>query len=161
MYKLMYRIKNSAPNVFAFWGEKQKDGVVKVYEFDNEDDVKKAGRQLAKLVGTDDIRVVQDEDYYLKLIYGTQPTPVPNTYEVTFTGNENIIVQPEVISNIEKGASVSAELTFTTDIKQFHLKVNGEEFTQGWPEWVQYDDTTGILTLQNIQQNYDIQIELQ
>lgn len=160
MYKLMYRIKNTAPNVFAFWGEKQPDGVVKVYEFKNEDDVKKAGRQLAKLVGTDDIRVVQDEDYYLKLIYGVEPTPVPDTYEITLTGNDHIIVEPEVISNIAAEDTVTAQLHFVSDIKQFHLVVNGEEYTEGMPEWITYDDITGIFTFSNITQSYDIQIEL-
>ena len=156
----MYRIKNSAPNIFAFWGEKQKDGVVKVYEFDNEDDVKKAGRQLTKIIGTDDIRVVQDEDYYLQLIYGTQPAPEPITYELIFESEEGIEVNPTTISGIMEGESVTVSITFMTDVRQFHLVVDDEELTAGWPAWIIYDDAAETLTVTDIKANHKIEIKL-
>lgn len=158
MYKLMYRVLNAAPNVFAFWGEKLEDGTVVEYVFETEEEVKKGGRQLAKIVGTDDIRAVLDEDYYLKLIYGTIPTPVPETYEITLTGDGTFTIEPEVLSNIPAGGSGSAALIFAEEPEAFHLIINGEEMKDGLPSWI--DWSNNILTFNNINQSYDIQIIL-
>lgn len=151
MYKLMYRVLSAAPNVFAFWGEKMEDGTVNVYSYETEKEVKEAGRLLAKKVGTDDIRVVQDEDYYLKLIYGLEPTPEPQTYSVIFSGLEHT----EEITDILAGASISTE--YVKGLDDYHFVINGEEVL-GLPEWMKLQD--GILTLNCINQNYDIQIIL-
>ena len=152
MYKLMYRVKTAAaPNVFAFWGEKMEDGTVVEYSYNTEDAVKEAGRLLAKKVGTDDIRVIQDEDYYLKLIYGMEPTTEPQTYSVIFSGLEH----PEEITDILAGASISTE--YVKGLDDYHFVINGEEVL-GLPEWMDLQD--GILTLNCINQNYDIQIIL-
>lgn len=152
MYKLMYRVLNAAPNVFAFWGEKMEDGTVKEYSYETEKEVKEAGRLLAKKVGTDDIRVVLDEDYYLKLIYGTEPVPTPNTYSIILTGLDRV----ETIENIEAGASVSTN--YIKDLTDFHMIMNGEELSHGFPEWITIKD--GIMTLNNINQNYTFEIIL-
>ena len=152
MYKLMYRVKTAAaPNVFAFWGEKMEDGTVVEYSYNTEDAVKEAGRLLAKKVGTDDIRVIQDEDYYLKLIYGMEPTTEPQTYSVIFSGLE----YPEEITDILAGANVSTE--YVKGLDDYHFVINGMEVL-GLPEWMELQD--GILTLNCINQNYDIQIIL-
>ena len=152
MYKLMYRVRTAAaPNVFAFWGEKMEDGTVVEYVYETEKAVKEAGRLLAKKVGTDDIRVVQDEDYYLKLIYGIEPTPEPRTYSVIFSGLEH----PEEITDIVAGANISTE--YVKGLDDYHFVINGVEVL-GLPEWMDLQD--GILTLNCINQNYDIQIIL-
>lgn len=152
MYKLMYRVRHiDMDNVFAFWGAKMEDGTVVEYVYETEEAVKHAGRQLAKKVGTDDIRVVQDEDYYLKLIYGLEPTPEPQTYSVIFSGLEH----PEEITDIIAGANISTE--YVKGLDDYHFIINGEEVL-GLPEWMDLQD--GILTLNNINQNYDIQIIL-
>lgn len=152
MYKLMYRVRTTAaPNIFAFWGEKMEDGTVIEYAYETEEAVKEAGRLLAKKVGTDDIRVVQDEDYYLKLIYGLKPTLEPQTYSVIFSGLEH----PEEITDIVAGASISTE--YVKGLDNYHFIINGEE-ELGLPEWMDLQE--GILTLNNINQNYDIQIIL-
>lgn len=152
MYKLMYRVKTvAAPNVFAFWGEKMEDGTVIEYAYETEEAVKEAGRLLAKKVGTDDIRVIQDEDYYLKLIYGIAPTPEPQTYSVIFSGLEH----PEEITDIMAGANISTE--YVKGLDDYHFVINGVE-ALGLPEWMELQD--GILTLNCINQNYDIQIIL-
>ena len=77
MYKVMYRLKETSRDVFAFWGEKQKDGSVIPYEYETENQACAAGMEIHKIVGTNDIRIVFDEDYYLKLCYGEQVKPVP------------------------------------------------------------------------------------
>ena len=152
MYKLMYRVRaTAAPNVFAFWGEKMEDGTVVEYVYETEKAVKEAGRLLAKKVGTDDIRVVQDEDYYLKLIYGIEPTPEPQTYSVIFSGLEH----PEEITDIMAGSNISTE--YVKGLDDYHFVINGVEVL-GLPEWMELQD--GILTLNCINQNYDIQIIL-
>lgn len=152
MYKLMYRVRTvAAPNVFAFWGEKMEDGTVVEYVYETEKAVKEAGRLLAKKVGTDDIRVVQDEDYYLKLIYGIEPTPEPQTYSVIFSGLEHL----EEITDIAAGANISTE--YVKGLDDYHFVINGVEVL-GLPEWMELQD--GILTLNCINQNYDIQIIL-
>ena len=152
MYKLMYRVRTvAAPNVFAFWGEKMEDGTVVEYVYETEKAVKEAGRLLAKKVGTDDIRVVQDEDYYLKLIYGLEPTPEPQTYSVIFSGLE----RSEEITDIMAGANISTE--YVKGLDDYHFVINGVEVL-GLPEWMELQD--GILTLNCINQNYDIQIIL-
>ena len=152
MYKLMYRVRNmAAPNIFAFWGEKMEDGTVIEYTYETEEAVKEAARLLAKKIGTNDIRVIQDEDYYLKLIYGLKPTPEPQTYSVIFSGLE----YPEEITDIVAGANISTE--YVKGLNDYHFVINGEEVL-GLPEWMELQD--GILTLNNINQNYDIQIIL-
>ena len=152
MYKLMYRVRHAdVDNVFAFWGAKMEDGTVVEYVYETEEAVKQAGRQLAKKVGTDDIRVIQDEDYYLQLIYGLKPTPEPQTYSVIFSGLEH----SEEITDIVAGANVSTE--YVKGLDDYHFVINGEEVL-GLPEWMDLQD--GILTLNCINQNYDIQIIL-
>lgn len=153
MYKLMYRIRTmAAPNVFAFWGEKLEDGTVIEYVYETEEEVKKAGRQLAKKVGTDDIRIVRDEDYYLKLIYGMEPTPEPDTYSVILTGLE----ETETIENIIANSSVSTD--YIKDLENFHIVINGEDMSNGLPEWVVIEN--GIMTINYINQNYTFEIIL-
>lgn len=152
MYKLMYRVRHiDMDNVFAFWGAKMEDGTVVEYVYETEEAVKQAGRQLAKIVGTDDIRIVQDEDYYLKLIYGLKPTPEPQIYSVIFSGLEH----PEEITDIVAGTNISTE--YVKGLDDYHFVINGEEVL-GLPEWMDLQD--GILTLNSINQNYDIQIVL-
>ena len=152
MYKLMYRVRTAAaPNVFAFWGAKMEDGTVVEYVYETEEAVKQASRQLAKKIGTNDIRVIQDEDYYLKLIYGLEPAPEPQTYSVIFSGLEH----PEEITDIVAGANISTE--YVKGLDDYHFIINGEE-ALGLPEWMDLQD--GILTLNCINQNYDIQIIL-
>lgn len=152
MYKLMYRVRHvDMDNVFAFWGAKMENGTVVEYVYETEEAVKQAGRQLAKKVGTDDIRVVQDENYYLKLIYGLEPTPEPQTYSVIFSGLEH----PEEITDIVAGTNISTE--YVKGLDDYHFIINGEEVL-GLPEWMELQD--GILTLNSINQNYDIQIVL-
>ena len=153
MYKLMYRVKTAAaPNVFAFWGEKMEDGTVIEYVYETEEDVKLAGRLLAKRVGTDDIRVVRDEDYYLKLFYGTEPVPTPDTYSIILVGLENA----EEITDIVAGGTVSTD--YIKDLTDFHIVINGEETTNGLPDWITIEE--GIMTLNNINQNYTLEIIL-
>ena len=148
----MYRVRTVvAPNIFAFWGEKMEDGTVIEYTYETEEAVKEAARLLAKKVGTNDIRVIQDEDYYLKLIYGLKPIPEPQTYSVIFSGLE----YPEEITDIVAGANISTE--YVKGLDDYHFVINGEEVL-GLPEWMELQD--GILTLNNINQNYDIQIIL-
>lgn len=153
MYKLMYRIRTmAAPNVFAFWGEKLEDGTVIEYVYETEEEVKKAGRQLAKKIGTDDIRIVRDEDYYLKLIYGMEPTPEPDTYSIILTGLDKI----ETIENIIANSSVSTD--YIKDLENFHIVINGEAMINGLPEWVVIEN--GIMTINYINQNYTFEIIL-
>ena len=153
MYKLMYKIRTmAAPNVFAFWGEKLEDGTVIEYVYETEEDVKKAGRQLAKKIGTDDIRIVRDEDYYLKLIYGMEPTPEPDTYSIILTGLD----KTETIENIAANSSVSTD--YIQDLENFHIIINGENMSNGLPEWVVIEN--GIMTINYINQNYTFEIIL-
>jgi hypothetical protein len=153
MYKLMYRIRTmAAPNVFAFWGEKLEDGTVIEYVYETEEEVKKAGRQLAKKIGTDDIRIVRDEDYYLKLIYGMEPTPEPDTYSIILTGLD----KTETIENIIANSSVSTD--YIQDLENFHIVINGEAMINGLPEWVVIEN--GIMTINYINQNYTFEIIL-
>ena len=153
MYKLMYRIRTmAAPNVFAFWGEKLEDGTVIEYVYETEEEVKKAGRQLAKKIGTDDIRIVRDEDYYLKLIYGMEPTPEPDTYSVILTGLD----KTETIENIIANSSVSTD--YIKDLENFHVVINGKDMSNGLPEWVVIEN--GIMTINYINQNYTFEIIL-
>jgi hypothetical protein len=153
MYKLMYRIRTmAAPNVFAFWGEKLEDGTVIEYVYETEEEVKKAGCQLAKKIGTDDIRIVRDEDYYLKLIYGMEPTPEPDTYSIILTGLD----KTETIENIIANSSVSTD--YIQDLENFHIVINGEAMINGLPEWVVIEN--GIMTINYINQNYTFEIIL-
>ena len=153
MYKLMYRVRHAdVDNIFAFWGAKMEDGTVVEYVYETEEAVKQAGRQLAKIVGTNDIRIVRDEDYYLKLIYGMEPAPEPDKYSIILVGLD----KTETIEDIIADSSVSTD--YIKDLENFHIVINGKDMIDGLPEWVVIEN--GIMTINHINQNYTFEIIL-
>ena len=157
MYKIMYRLITDEKNIFTFWGEKDKCHHYQPYEYTTEEEAKEAGKELIRKIGAYDVRVVADEDYYLKVIMGERPEPVKETFEVLIAGSVNIAIEPDCFENVEKGSTIEALLSFTNRVNQFHLLIDGESYDEGIPEWIKYtqiDDYHAKLTLENIDSNH-------
>lgn len=161
MYKVMYRLKETSRDVFAFWGEKQKDGSVIPYEYETENQACAAGMEIHKIVGTNDIRIVFDEDYYLKLCYGEQVKPVPDTYTLNISCGEGIEATPTSFEGIAFGGGVISTLTIAPEIKSFHLRIDGHECSKGLPSWIKYTELEGnsaTLNFETIVESHEIEI---
>ena len=161
MYKLMYRLKEISKDAFAFWGEKQEDGSIVPYEYETENQACVAGMELHKIVGTNDIRIIYDEEYYLKLCYGEQVQPVPETYTLNITCSGAIEATPTSFEGIAFGGGVITHITLLGDTSSFHLRIDGHECYEGLPSWIKYTSTsniTGILNFETIVESHEIEI---
>lgn len=161
MYKVMYRLKETSRDVFAFWGEKQKDGSVIPYEYETENQACAAGMEIHKIVGTNDIRIVYDEDYYLKLCYGEQVKPVPDTYTLNISCREGIEATPVSFEGVAFGGNATTNITLSPEISSFHLRIDGHECLEGLPSWIKYISTgqdTGIINFETIVESHEIEI---
>lgn len=159
MYKIMYRVLTEQPNIFAFWGYKDEEDNFIVYEYERESEVKEAAKKLIEKVGVGDVRIVLDEDYYLKIIMGIKPEPIEHTFDIQLSGSSDVIIEPNSFENVEKGSTLVSSLTFKVPVQQFHLLVDGAETDLGVLDWISYksiDATHGELTLSDITKDHTI-----
>ncbi len=159
MYKIMYRIINENNNDFCFVGHRDANDEYIIEEYATEALAKEAAKPIIKKIGANDVRIVLDKDYYLKVIMGGRPEPIVGTYEVQLSSSSDVTIDPDSFENIESGSNISATVTFTIANPQFHFVVDGEETAQGVLSWIEYEvltNKTGKLTLKNITANHEI-----
>lgn len=126
------------------------------------EDVNKA-LEIMGQVGYEDLYLTNDATYGVQLIWGQKPTPEQKEYIVKVTGPVELNYQPITHIVSEGVAQLEIPLSFEKGVKVFHLIINGESFDKGVPNWIHYkhtSDTVGSLILDNINQNYDIYIEV-
>lgn len=159
MYKIMYRVLTEEPEKFAFWGHRDEQDIFHPFEYETEDEVKEAAKALVQRIGAGDIRIVLDEDYYLKIIMGIRPEPIANLFDVQLSGSTEVSFEPDSFENVIAGSTLVSTMTFIAPVAQFHMIVDGEETPMGVLDWIQYDvidEYSGILTLKDIQQDHTI-----
>ena len=68
MYKLMYRVRTmTAPNIFAFWGEKMEDGTVIEYTYETEEAV------IIRVTSTNKETGINSEVLTVRSLIGVDP----------------------------------------------------------------------------------------
>ena len=175
MYKIMTKLHTAAENIFGFhMVENDKEEKVE-YQVKTREEAAETALELLGKVGYDDLRIVDDQSYYLDLIYGKKPIPVENLYNLTLTGPDGFLVEAaydeeiEILdegktlkaSNIRENESISANISFSKDIQSFHLVINDKEYKTGMPNWIIYesiDDSTGKITFNGITRDYKIEV---
>ena len=175
MYKIMTKLHTAAENIFGFYMvENDKEEKVE-YQVKTKEEAAETALELLGKVGYDDLRIVDDQSYYLDLIYGKKPIPVENLYNLTLTGPEGFLVEAlydeeiEILdegktlkaSNIKENESISAKINFNPAIQSFHLVINDKEYKTGLPTWIVYeniDDNSGKITFNGITRDYTIEV---
>lgn len=124
-----------------------------------DEDVEEALDLLSR-VGYSDLDLLNEASYDVKFHWGNKPEEEPETYALNFEG-EGVSFKEEYIDGILAGESRSTIITFDEIPEAFHLKINGEDYNDGIPQWIDYtsiDDYSGELTINDINQNYVIEI---
>ena len=142
MYKIMTKLHTAAENIFGFYMvENDKEEKVE-YQVKTKEEAAETALELLGKVGYDDLRIVDDQSYYLDLIYGKKPIPVENLYNLILTGPKGFLVEAiydeeiEILdegktlkaSNIKENESISAKINFNPAIQSFHLVINDKEY---------------------------------
>ena len=107
------------------------------------------------------MRILDDQSYYLDLIYGKKPIPEPNLYVLTYENIEGYEPDLEVIENIEEGATVVSTLIFDKATYQFHLIVDGKEYKTGNPAWINYEVISDVevkITYSGITRDHTVEV---
>lgn len=120
---------------------------------------------LLSRVGYSDLDLLNEASYDVDFHWGNRPEEEPETYALNFEG-EGVTFSKDFIDGILAGESRTVKVTFDTIPDAFHFKINGDEYHyeytgSGIPEWISYipiDDYNGELTINNINQNYVIEV---
>jgi len=141
MYKIMTKLHTMRENVFAFHMTINDQDETVEYGVLTPEEAAETAIQLLGKVGYEDLRIVDDKSYYIDLIYGERPHPIPGLYTLTYVNIQQYEPDQEVIEDIEEGETVSSIITFTTPepVISFHLKVDGTEYPSGNPDWIEFD----------------------
>ncbi len=161
MYKIMTKLHTQAGNIYAMHTVTDEDGEAIEYSVETPEEAAETALDLLKKVGYADLRIMDDQSYYLDLIYGIKPEPEEDTYTVTITGPDSLIADPALIEDISFGDTVESVITFSEVPESFHLIIDGEELQTGLPEWISYAEITnlsGTLTFADIEDNHVIEI---
>ena len=163
MYKVMTKLHTRKENVYAFHMVKNDQGEIVEYGVATPEEAAETAIQLLGRVGYEDLRIVDDKSYYIDLIYGERPHPIPGFYTLTYVNIQQYEPDEEVIEDIEEGETVSSIITFITPepVVQFHLKVDGVEYAQGNPDWIEFDKLTDYqwkITYSGITRDHTVEI---
>ncbi len=124
-----------------------------------DEDVEQA-LDLLSHVGYSDLDLLNEASYDVEFHWGNRPEEEPEKYALNFEG-EGVTFKEDFIDGILAGESRENKVTFDTPPQAFHFKINGEDYNEGIPEWIEYttiDECSGILTINDINQNYVIEI---
>ena len=110
---------------------------------------------LLQCVGYGDLYLSNDAQYDVQLYWGKKPEEEKPVYTITVQAPEGFIVVPYT-STVTQGDSATFTIGFTTQIQNFHFKINGQDFPEGIPSYIKYDK--GVVTIENVQS--DLAIEL-
>lgn len=161
MYKILTKLHTSTENIYALHTIKDEDGNVIEYEAETGAEAAEEALKLLGRIGYEDLRIMDDQSYYLDLIYGQKPEPPEEKYTIQFIYPEGVACEPEIITDILYNSSVSATIAFTVAPLSFHLIVDGEDMTTGLPDWIVYNsinETVGTLTFVKVTANHTIEI---
>ena len=161
MYKILTKLHTSTENIYALHTVKDEDGNMIEYEAETGTEAAQEALKLLGQIGYEDLRIVNDESYYLDLIYGQKPEDPEEKYTIQFIYPDGVACEPEIISNILYNSTVSATIAFSVAPLSFHLIVDGEDMSAGLPDWIVYNSingTAGTLTFEKVVANHTIEI---
>lgn len=163
MYKVMTKLHTRKENVYAFYTVANDEGEQIEYEAETPEEAAETAISLLGRVGYEDLRIVDDKSYYIDLIYGKRPQPGPQFYTLQYVNISGYTPEQTIIENIEEGTTVSSLITFTFPefITSFHLIVDGVEYSEGNPDWIEFSEIIEgqvTITYYNINQDHEIQI---
>lgn len=161
MYKIMTKLHTTADNIFAFYMIKNDNDALVEYSVNTTEEAAKQAMELLKEVGYSDLRIIDDQSYYLDLIYGKKPEPAENLYVLSFVEKEGVIITPNKITDIKENSTVQVDIEFTEPVESFHLIIDEKEYKTGLPNWIKYEDLEeqkGILYFTGITRDHLIEI---
>lgn len=161
MYKIMTKLHTSSDDVFRFYSIINDEGLKAEYAVMTREEAAEQALKVLEEVGSTDLRIVDDQPYYLDLIYGVKPIPEPNLYKITIVTPEGCIAEPDTMEDIVEGSTVQTKISFNGKFDAFHLIIDEKEYKTGLPVWVKYeeiDDYNGVLTFMGITRDHNIEI---
>ena len=148
MYKILTKLHTVTDNVWRFHMVENDEGEEVEYQVATPKAAAEQALTLLGRVGYEDLRIVDDQSYYLDLIYGKKPPVIENYYTITYENIEGYEPDREVIERIPEGATVSSIITFNPLATQFHLIVDDKEYKTGNPNWITFGlDAEGNTTI--------------
>lgn len=187
MYKIMTKLHTTRENVFAFHMVSNDINEKVEYSVKTKNEAAEMALELLGKVGYEDLRIVDDQSYYLDLIYGRKPVPVENFYTLTLVSpsffhtelayiedktesKENgeagysDIPEPDntlIVDSIRLNETVSVNIKLDHEVQAYHFIINDVEYKTGLPKWITYeefDNTSGRLTFNGITRDYYIEV---
>lgn len=161
MYKIMTKLHTTRENVFAFHMVTNDKGETVEYSVTTLEEAADKALELLERIGYADLRIADDQSYYLDLIYGTKPVPEVKTYTVEIICPTGVTATPDLFTEVAENSTVRTQIDFEMPVKSFHLIIDGEEQKAGLPEWIEYNEISllqGILTFTGITQDHIIEI---
>ena len=135
-----------------------KDYYVKVIshstEFVTEDDLDKLEKLLGR-VGSDELTLSNVSDYEIDIVFGDKPEEEVEMHSVVLEVPEEFNIEPMHVE-VEDGGSATFQIDFMEGINNFHIVINEEEFSEGLPPHITYEE--GTLTINSI--NNDLVVVL-
>ena len=161
MYKILTKLHTATENIYAMHAVEDADGNMIEYTAETGEEAAEVALALLGKIGYEDLRIVDDQSYYLELIYGQKPEPPVEKYTINLITPDGVTCEPTIITDIEYGHNANTNVGFVTPPVSFHLIVDGEETLDGLPEWITYENitnTVGVLYFSNITANHNIEI---
>lgn len=160
MYKIMTKLHTTRDNIFAFHMVYNDNDELVEYAVDTPEEAANEALKLLGRVGYEDLRIVNDDPYYLELVYGVKPMPEPKLYTLIVKG-EGVEVTEECTKDIEENSTATVKVSFNAPVFTFHLMIDGVEYNDGLPKWITYDEVSesqGELIFSGITSDHEVVI---
>lgn len=116
--------------------------------------------KLLGCIGSDDLTLSSVSDYDIDIIFNDGKEEEVITYSVELITPSNI-EHPASSLTIKAGEDAKFQIGFEEQINNFHFIINGEEFDDGLPSWLTYEEietNIGIITIHNVVQNMVVEL---
>ena len=100
--------------------------------------------ELMEYIGSDDLILTNDASYNVSLYFGSKEEEKAPTHTVEVQTNEFFVVTPTNIV-VEDGGTASFEIKMDDSVNRFNIQINGEEFKEGLPSYITYENGTLII----------------
>lgn len=166
MYRILLKIHTISNNFYEMYSVLNDKNEITEYGVLDLEEAKAKAKELLCKEGYCDLKIISDNDYHIIVEDGKEPEIVEPTYIINITApgfEDQCSIVPSKIENIQKGMSVNTGIKFTKLIPSFHFTIDGQDCSQGIQDWITFkpiDAQSGILYLNGITDNHNIEITI-
>lgn len=128
----------------TFTGEEEKEEALTMLQF----------------LGWEDLRISDNKPFEIDLVWGVKPEMEKPKYKINISTTLGSVT-PAIIEDIVEDSNCSFIVDFGQEISSYHLVINGEEQSNGIPDWIRCTELSTSsyrFMLNGVTQDYTIEI---